>query len=63
MKLKFQSAVFYTAVLFGAITCLNGCATTGMDRSAKTGNSMQMVETGMAQGEMKTGCATGCDLK
>jgi hypothetical protein len=44
MKLRFQSAVFFTTVLLGAITCLTGCATTGMDRATKTTNSMQTVE-------------------
>ena len=63
MKPRSQSAVFYTAVLFGAITCMTGCATTGVDLAAKTGNSIQTVETGMARGETKTGCATNCDLK
>jgi hypothetical protein len=63
MKIKFQSAVFFTIMLLGAITCLTGCATTGMERSTKNTNSMQTVKTGMVQGEIKTGCATGCDLK
>jgi hypothetical protein len=44
MKLGFQSAVFSATVLLGAITCLTGCATTGMDRATKTTNSMQTVE-------------------
>jgi hypothetical protein len=44
MKLGFQSAVFFTTVLLGAITCLTGCATTGMDRATTTTNSMQTVE-------------------
>jgi hypothetical protein len=44
MKFGFQSAVFFTTVLLGAITCLTGCATTGMDRATKTTNSMQTVE-------------------
>jgi hypothetical protein len=44
MKFGFQSAVFFTTVLLGTITCLTGCATTGMDRATKTTNSMQTVE-------------------
>jgi len=45
MKLGFQSAIFLTAVFFGSIMYLTGCATTGMDRASKTTNSMQMVES------------------
>jgi len=63
MKHIFQYAVFFITVLLGAFTCLTGCATTGMDRSTKNTNSMQTVKIGMAQGEMKTGCTTGCDLE
>jgi hypothetical protein len=63
MKLRFEYAVFYTTVIFGAITCMNGCANTGMGGATKTTNTMQIVKTGMAQVEMKTGCATGCALK
>ena len=44
MELRFLSAVFFTIVLLGAITCLTGCATTGMDRATKTTNSMAAVE-------------------
>lgn len=44
MKLNFQSAVPYITVLFGAITCLTGCATTGLDRATNTTNSVQSVE-------------------
>lgn len=44
MKLRIQPAVIFTTVLLGAITCLTGCATTGMDRATKTTNSMQAVE-------------------
>lgn len=44
MKLRFQSTVIFTTVLLGAITCLTGCATTGMDRATKTTNSMQTLE-------------------
>ena|ERR1700674_3098570 len=44
MKLRFKSTVVFTTVLLGAVTCLTGCATTGMDRATKTTNSMQTVE-------------------
>ena len=44
MKPRFPSAVFFTTVLFGAITCLTGCATTGTERATKTTNVMQKVE-------------------
>ncbi|NVN92206.1 MAG: hypothetical protein HXX11_16610 [Desulfuromonadales bacterium] len=44
MKLRFQPTVFFTTVLLGALTCLSGCATTGMDRATKTTNLMQTVE-------------------
>lgn len=44
MKPRFQSAVFFTLVLLGAIACLTGCATTGMDQATKTTNSMETVE-------------------
>jgi hypothetical protein len=63
MKSRSQSAAFFTTVLVGAIICLTGCATTGMDRSTKTTNSIQTVKAGMTQGEKKTGCTTGCDLE
>lgn len=63
MKLRFQPALFYATVIFGAIVSLNGCAATGMNRSVNNGNAMQTVDTGMARGESKTGCETGCDLK
>ena len=63
MKFRFQPAIFYVTVIFGAITCFNGCAATGMNRTEKSTISLQTAETGMAQGELKTGCETGCDLK
>jgi hypothetical protein len=63
MKFRFQPAIFYATVIFGAIICFNGCAATGMNRAGKSTNSMQAADTGMAQGAMKTGCETGCDLK
>jgi hypothetical protein len=49
MKFRFQSAIFFTTVLLGALTCLTGCATTGMDRATKSTNSMQTVEADYKQ--------------
>jgi hypothetical protein len=63
MKLRFEYAMFYATLIFVAISCLNGCANTGMDRAIRTNNSMQTVETDMARGEIKTGCEKSCDLK
>jgi|WetSurMetagenome_2_1015567.scaffolds.fasta_scaffold37655_3 hypothetical protein len=63
MKLRFEYAIFYSTVIFGAITCLNGCANIGMERATKNTDTMQIVETGMAQAKMKTGCASDCGLK
>ena len=53
MELRFLSAVFFTIVLLGAITCLTGCATTGIDG----------VKTDVAQCGINIGCTTGCDLE
>lgn len=44
MKLRVKSGIFFTAVILGAFICLTGCATTGMERAAKTTDSMQQVE-------------------
>jgi len=44
MRPRFQSSVFFTTLLLGAVTCLTGCATTGMERATKSTNSMQTVE-------------------
>ncbi len=44
MKIRTKSAALVIAVLFGAITSLTGCATTGMDRATKTTDSMHTVE-------------------
>jgi hypothetical protein len=35
MKLRFQSAVFFTTMLLAATTSLCGCVTTGIDRRAE----------------------------
>lgn len=44
MKPRFQPTLFLTALFLGAITCLAGCATTGMERATKTTTSMDTVE-------------------
>jgi hypothetical protein len=44
MKLITKSAVFFTPVILGTIVFLAGCATTGMQRSTKTGATMKAVE-------------------
>jgi len=44
MKLRNQSLGFFTILLLGTAAFLGGCATTGMDRSVKTSNSMQEVD-------------------
>jgi len=44
MKLRNHSLGFFTILLLGTAAFLGGCATTGMDRSVKTSNSMQEVD-------------------
>ena len=46
MKLRNHSLAFFTMLLLGiaAFLFLDGCATTGMDRSVKTSNSIQEVD-------------------
>lgn len=44
MKLRNHSMAVCTMVLLGTASFLGGCATTGMDRSAKTSNSIQDLE-------------------
>lgn len=44
MKLKNHSLAVFTMLLLGAAAFLSGCATTGMDRSVKTSNSIQEVD-------------------
>jgi hypothetical protein len=53
MKIRFQPAMFFTAVLLGAISSLTGCATTGMDRATKSTNSMQTVENDYKQASVQ----------
>lgn len=47
MKLRNHSLAFFTMLLLGiaAFLFLGGCATTGMDRSVKTSNSIKEVES------------------
>ena len=45
MKLRNHSLAFFTTVLLATAAFLSGCATTGMDRSVKTSNSIQHVDT------------------
>jgi hypothetical protein len=59
MKSKLQSAVFFTTVLLGAIACLNGCATTGIE-GVKTDTSQCGVHTGCTgSGELEATIRTG----
>ena len=44
MKLKSHSLAFVTMLLLGTSAFLGGCATTGMDRSVKTSNSIREVD-------------------
>ncbi|MHB8121242.1 MAG: DUF2959 family protein [Desulfuromonadaceae bacterium] len=45
MNLKKQSLAFFTMLLLGTVSFLGGCATTGMDRSVKTSNSIRDVDS------------------
>ena len=44
MKLRKHSLAFFSMLLLSAAAFLGGCATTGMDRSVKTSNSIQEVD-------------------
>lgn len=44
MNLRKHSLAFFAMFLLGTATLLGGCATTGMDRSVKTSNSIQEVD-------------------
>lgn len=44
MNIRNRSLAFCTMLLLGTAAFLGGCATTGMDRSAKTSNSIQDVD-------------------
>ena len=45
MKLGKPSLAFFTLILLGTAAFLTGCATTGMDRSVKTSNSIRDVDS------------------
>lgn len=45
MKLRNYSFAFCTMILLGTAAFLGGCATTGMDRSVKTSNSIRDVDS------------------
>jgi hypothetical protein len=45
MKIRNHLLAFFTTLLLGTTTILGGCATTGMDRSVKTSNSIREVDT------------------
>ena len=44
MKLRNLSLALFTTLLLGSAAFLGGCATTGMDRSVKTSNSIREVD-------------------
>ncbi len=44
MKHITNSAVYFAAITLGVVTSLTGCSTTGMQKSAKTSATMQVVE-------------------
>jgi DNA repair ATPase RecN len=45
MKLRSHSLALFAMLLFGTAALLGGCATTGMDRSIKTSNSIKDVDS------------------
>jgi len=45
MKLRSHSLALFAMLLFGTAAILGGCATTGMDRSVKTSNSIKDVDS------------------
>jgi len=45
MKLRTKSLAIYTMLLLGTASFTGGCATTGVDRSVKTSNSIQDVDS------------------
>ncbi len=44
MKFRNRSLAFFAMLLLGTVSFLSGCATTGMDRSVKTSNSIRDVD-------------------
>lgn len=61
MKIKTKPAALFTTLLFGAITFMGGCATTGMERSASTSTSMKTVERDIREAAAQVD-ATGVSL-
>jgi hypothetical protein len=53
MKIRYQFLIFPISMLFGAITCLNGCATSGI----------YGVRADTTQCGMNTGCTVSGDLE
>jgi len=53
MNLKKLPVFFAMACIAGSLSCMSGCATTGMDRAAKTTTSMQDVQTDIDQAAMQ----------
>ena len=49
MKIRTQSAALLATLLLGAIICLGGCATSGVQLAAKTTIAMQTVENDIKQ--------------
>lgn len=49
MKYTNRVATFFAAALLAGVTCLSGCATTGMQRSEKAGTTMKTVESDIQQ--------------
>ena len=45
MKLRNHSLTFFTMLMLGTSAFMGGCATTGLDRSVKTSNSIQDVDS------------------
>ncbi|HBA73326.1 MAG: hypothetical protein A2X82_16220 [Geobacteraceae bacterium GWC2_55_20] len=45
MKIRKHLLAFFAMLLLGTSTIMGGCATTGMDRSVKTSNSIRDVDT------------------
>jgi len=45
MKLRNYSLAIFTTILLSTVSFLSGCATTGMDRSTKTSNSIREVDS------------------
>ena len=61
MNFKRLPAFLAIACIAGSLSCMSGCATTGMDRAAKTTTSMQKVQTDIDQAAMQVD-ATGASL-